>query len=287
MYIGADMTIRIAAGAALLVVLGTGTVQAATTHVFDLSRSGDDAVSSSPNSFALDSDVPAEGGGVLTGTFTGRFSDGLALGTANSITGGSFGDAIELDRFFNGAGVCRTGDCTSSRKGVGEPHTADGVTEDIGDIVEMAFTVEDTLVDVTLTRLVFGWIGEWTWNGTELGFADTDGAFEVILDTLDADGDLGIGVGDTLAVSDTVTPNIETRRSRGFFDLTGETLIDSIFGVKAGDGGSWKLLTVTVEFDGGSGPPIADSPPEVPLPAAFWLLLSGIGGTFLIARGKR
>ena len=146
------------------------------------------------------------------------------------------------------------------------------------DFVEMAFSVGGRAAEVTLSSLTFGWIGEWTVQGFDLGVDGSNGAFEVILDSLDGAGEVGIGVGDELAAMGVAIPNLEQRRSRGTVDLSAQDLIDSIFGVKAGALGSWKLLSVAVTYD---EPSVEGGPlviPEVPLPTGIWLLLSGVGG---------
>lgn len=276
--VGADMTINHAALAAIVCTIGAGSAQAATTHVFDLSRSGPTATVNSPSSFTIDSQVATEDG-TLSGTFSGGYVSGFAV-SADEVTGGAFSDAGELNRYNNGAGVCRLAACL----GTTEPHTVDGATAGVQDFIEMAFTIGGDLVDVTLSSLTFGWIGEWTYLGRDYGYDGTNGAYEVILDAMDLGGDLGIGLGDTLGASGVAMPK-DNFNSRDTISLSGSNLVDSIFGVKAGDGGSWKLLAVTVEYDPTRPPP---PPPEIPLPGAVWLLLGGLAGLgWMGRRGTR
>ena len=306
------MTIKIAAVAALVCILAVGSAHAATTHVFDLTKSGDAAVESTDNSFTLESDTLTESGEVLSVTFTAGYAEDLSVEDDGTISDGSFSEAEEIERHNNGAGVCRDVECTESYDAEGEPHTVDGVEDGTHDYIEMAFYVDDTLVDVTLTELTFGWIGEWTWNGEELGVEGTNGSFEIIADTNDDGSDAGIGVGDTVVYSaqqdlgfyaeatnwmmgiggEVAEPNIDVRQSRGSVDLTDEELVDSVFGIKAGDDGSWKLLGVTVEYDETTSPtPTSGTPtpppPPIPLPAGFWLMLSGLGGLGWLRRQSR
>lgn len=273
--VGADMTIKNAGLAAMVCALGAGSAHAATTHVFDLST----ATREADNTFSFDSVVGDE---TLTGVFTGGYVIGASVDVDDELVAGSFSSDVYVGLYNNGLGVCRAGEgaCATTHSGAGEPHTVDGATDGTSDFIEMAFYLGDTLVDVTLQSLTFGWIGEWEYqnSGQWLGFDDTTGAFEIIVDTLDGGGDLGIGLGDFLALSDTVDANLDEDLSRGLYDLSGLNLVDSIFGVTAGDSGSWKLLSATVSF---SAPP-----PEIPLPAAFWLLLGGVGGLMALKRQK-
>ena len=273
------------AAAAVIFAVGASGAQAATTHVFDLSKNGPSASDVTANSFTLTSTTPTDGGESLTGTFTGLFMDGLVIGTDGTLLDGTFSAADEATRYNNGMGVCRGGDCLTkySSSDPSEPHTVDGVTDGIFDYIEMAFRVGGDLADVTLSKLRFGWIGEWTYGGKKYGYPDTDGAFEIVLDALDDAGSEGIGVGDVISYSGTVIPK-DNFNSRGSVDLSGASLLDSIFGVKAGEDGSWKLLSVTVEYDGTSLEPPDTPPPPVPLPGAVWFLLAGLGGLAIAKR---
>ncbi len=272
------------AAAAVIFAVGASGAQAATTHVFNLSKYNSSVESIDQSSFSVNGGL-TESGETFTGTFTGFFADTPVV-VDSTITGGTFGGAEELKlvRYNNGAGVCRTGECVTGYYAEGEPHSTDNATDDIFDYIEMAFYAGGDLVDVTLTGLTFGWIGEWRYGGKPYGVEGATGAFDIILDVLDGEGDLGIGIGDLLAYSGTVIPG-DSYNSRGSVDLSGASLLDSIFGVKAGDGGSWKLLTVTVEYDETSPEPPDTPPPPVPLPGAIWLLLAGLGGLAIVKRG--
>ena len=247
--------------AAICATFCATSVQAATTHVFDLSRSGPAATETTANSVELE----ANG---LTGLFTGFYVDGMTLDGSNIVDGGTFTAAEEVTRHNNGLGVCREANCF----GTDEPHSVDGSEASIEDYVQMAFSIGGDLVDVTLTALTFGWIGEWDVQGIPVGNEATDGSFEILVETM-LDG--AIGLGDELVFDGVVTPNLDTFNSRGSFSLVGEDLFGSIFGIKAGDTGSWKLLSVTVEYE---TPPPPPPPPPIPLPGAFWLMLAGLGG---------
>lgn len=59
-------------------------------------------------------------------------------------------------------------------------------------------------------------------------------------------------------------------------DFLGLDLTDDLFGIKAGVNGSWKLRSVVVDY----------SVPEIPLPAAGWLMLAGIGSIAALRRRK-
>ena len=265
------MTTRVlVAAAAAMIFVGGSHAHASTTHVFNLEEGGSFATVLAPDSLAITSDG-------LTATFGGNFVGGFATDGDGTITGGDFQDADEITRFKNGLGVCRDARCF----GTTEPHSVDGFAPGIADYVEVAFSVGGDFVDVTLKGLTFGWIGDWTWSGTRLGYAGTTGAFEILTDD-SLNGELGLG--DQVAFSGTVTPDLERRRSRGAFDLSGADLFGNLFGVKAGEGGSWKLLAMTVEYDPSAPPP--PPPPVVPLPGAIWLLLGGLGGLAALRKGR-
>ncbi len=257
------------AAVAVIIAVGAGGAQAATTHVFNLGIAGDDLVGSTDNSISILSDAG------LTGTFTGRFIEGRSYDggpVPGAEVDGSFGNATTLQRFNNGVGVCDTvGVCIPYGE---ERHSVDN-DESRYEFVEMAFSDAEGLVDVQLQSLTFGWIGEWTvYDDVPVGYEGTTGAFEIVLDSLD---DGSIGPGDELGLADVVTATFDLFNSRGTFDLSGIDLFDSVFGVIAGDGGSWKLLAVTVESSENGIPPI-------PLPGAFWLLAAGIGGLAAMKR---
>ena len=88
----------------------------------------------------------------------------------------------------------------------------------------------------------------------------------------------GIDIGDFLGASGTavVDPSLPCYGT-SIVEFLGLDLFDDIFGIKAGIEGSWKLRSVVVDY----------SVPEVPLPAAAWLLLGGIGGLAALRRSKK
>ncbi|MGI9395500.1 MAG: VPLPA-CTERM sorting domain-containing protein, partial [Boseongicola sp.] len=98
------------------------------------------------------------------------------------------------------------------------------------------------------------------------GYGGTNSAFELILNS---NGDGTISAGDMRVLSDGDAFNP---------DLSGLDLVSDVFGVMAGEYGSWKLWAVTVDY----------TPPEIiPLPAAVWLMLGGLGGLVTIGRRRQ
>jgi len=231
----------------------------AATYEFNLQRTdaGGDAGVLSGNSLTIDQ-------GDLTGTFTGYYADSPAY-TGSTLSGGAVNEAHEVERFYNGLGVCNVGPCYTA-----DPlHTVDGTSENGArrDFVEMGFSSGGSEVEVTLTSLVFGWVGDF-----QYGYNGTNGAFDIVLDVLGVDG---IGLGDILAFSgDATDGDVQPGWSTYAYDLLGEGLFDSVFGVMAGENGSWKLKSVVVDY----------TVPLIPLPAAIWLMLGGLGGLAAMRR---
>ena len=207
--------------------------------------------------------------GPLTGTFTGKYIVDPAF--SGGILSGSVNDAIEVERHNNGLGVCNIGTCASRT----DPfHTVDGISrlggDRVTDLVEMAFSVGGTAVDVTLESLTFGWVGDA--YGVYQG---TNGSFDLLVSDL---SDSAIDAGAILAFSGLATATPGALGGTDFIDLPElPAFTDNLFGVKAGINGSWKLMAATVSYD----------VPEIPLPAAGWLLLGGLGGLAALKRHSK
>ena len=238
----------------------------AATYTFDLQNlngnnpdPGDPGVVSG-NSLTIDQ-------GDLNGTFTGVYIDNPSY-DGNELDGGTVNDAHEVVRFYNGLGVCNVGPCYTN-----DPlHTVDGTSLNGArhDMVEMAFTSGGSEVDVTLTGLVFGWVGDF-----QYGYDGTNGSFDILVDVMGMDG---IGLGDILAFSgDATDGDVLPGWSIYSYDLSGEGLFDSVFGVMAGMNGSWKLKSVVVDY----------TVPEIPLPAGIWLMIGGLGGMAALRRRQK
>ncbi|QMU57750.1 MAG: VPLPA-CTERM sorting domain-containing protein [Boseongicola sp.] len=252
------------------VLIAAASSATAATYAFDLQIGGDDANITGNVMTVVQEDLSGVEGD-LTGTFEARYFTGATY-VADEVATGTDTDAHSVRRFYNGIGVCNDGPCYTS-----DPlHTVDGSSGGgtINDFVEMSFAMDGTEVEVSLVSLVFGWVGDFVEGGAS-GYGGTNGSYEVILDTLEIDGQIGIG--DALGASGIASvlaslPGYGTAQ----VDFDG-TLIDSMFGVKAGENGSWKLRTVVVNY----------TPTVVPLSAAGWLLFAGIGGLAALRRKCR
>lgn len=150
----------------------------------------------------------------------------------------------KLERWYSGAGV-------THYEGDGQ-HTVDGINSsgNYFDFISVSFTYMGEVVDVMLTSLDFGYV--------------TAGSDFALIGDLSGDG--AIGAGDEILVEAGVT-------SPYTFGAPPE---GSIFAVAAPSDSSWKLRTVGISYV----PPMN----EVPLPAAGWLLLAGVGGLFAARR---
>lgn len=245
------------------------TAASAASYTFTLNETGDDITRLSANSFSIDKMID---GITVTGTFSGMYIDDASF-TGDTLTGGAITDAASLTRYYTGAGVCGFGPCYN----VDTRHTVDGVSDGSADFdfIEMAFSDESGAVDVTLTELVFGYVGRFRYGGGTYGYEGTNGSFEILTNSF-AD-DAAIGIGD-LRVYSGNAPQVYRNGAVSLSGLTG--LTDSIFGVKAGVNGSWKLLSATVNF---SAPVVIN---EIPLPASAFLLFAGIGGLAWAGRRK-
>ena len=247
-------------------ILCAGAASAA-TYTFTLNESGDAITRLSDNSFEIDKDVE---GVTLTGTFAGLYIDG-AVFSGDTLSGGSVDPARSLDRWYTGAGVCGAGSCFD----IDTRHTVDGVSDGSADfdMIEMSFSTAEGAVDVTLTELVFGYVGVFPYGGRYYGYSGTNGSFEILTD---ASGDDAIGLNDFRTYSG-IAPSVYQNGSVNLDGISG--LTDSHFGVKAGENGSWKLLSATVSYS-------VASINEVPLPAGGLLLIAGLGGLAALRRAR-
>ncbi len=261
-----------------IVVMGATLPVAAATATFNLQKTnsyvtgGGDAGARVGNTLSMSNNG-------IDATFTGLTIADAIFDGGGVISGATVSDAQKVHRYNNGLGV--------KANGGDRHHTVDA----IGDIelIEMSFADADGAVNVQLSELVFGWVG-----GPSSGFnacrggsscyGRTNGAFEIILDTVDG----GIGNGDTSVLQDVVTGvtsrNYGNGVSKGAFDVDPYAFVDDTFGVMAGTqgglSGSWKLLSVTVSTVAS----IEEPPIQIPLPATALILLSGLAGLTMVRR---
>ncbi len=259
--------------ASVLTIMAATSLSAA-TYTFDLQKvdsyqaTKGDAGTLVDNTLAI---TETGTNGDLTGTFTGMYVEGASV-AGGVLSGTSINEAHSVQRYNNGLGVCNIGACKTP--GGDAFHTVDGaaINGTRTDFVEMAFFADGDVVDVTLNSLTFGWIGS-IYNQ----YPGTTGAFEILISDL---SDSMIGLGDILAYAGLAKINIAGDGGRGLFTLPDlAAFTDNIFGIKAGAGGSWKLMAATVDFD-------LPEVPEIPLPAAGWLLIGGLGGLVALRRRK-
>ena len=250
------------------------TSASAATYTFDLQKAGSyhgdgDAGPLVGNTLTIDQNG---GSGTLTGMFSGKYVvDPSYSGTTLS---GDVQNADSVQRHNNGLGVCNVGPC-APRGDVF--HTVDGASSNedgpITDVVEMSFFSGTDAVDVTLQSLTFGWIGN------AYGYGDGSnltGAFEVLVSDL---SETAITAGATQILSGVASGGSGMYGLLGTYDFPDlAAFTDNLFGVKAGIGGSWKLTAATVYY--------TPSVPEIPLPAAGWLMLAGMGSIAAMRRKK-
>ena len=267
---GLIMFVKVLTATALVALCATGA--SAASYTFDLQKIGSyhGSGDSGPlvgNTLEISQDGDE---GALTGEFTGKYVTGAGY-SADVLTGDDVFDADSVERHNNGLGVCNIGAC--DERGGDLFHTVDAATNagETADFVELSFFQDAAPVDVTLTALTFGWIGS-VYND----YPGTTGAFEILVSDL---SETAIDLGALLTYSDTATINQAGIGGVGVSPLPDlAALTDNLFGIKAGAGGSWKLLAVTVDFDG---------VPEIPLPAAGWLLLGGLGSFAALRRAQK
>lgn len=188
--------------------------------------------------------------GDFSATFYGKYAYG-ATATNDILDGGTYNDAYRLGRYGGGLGVKNT-----SSDG---QHTVDGKSSSgmYNDYVGVSFSYMGSAVDVTLDALKFGYIAT--------GYSGVNDDFVIIGDTNDSGG---IGLGDKVLHDGDAMAHVDLSAVLG--------LTDNYFGIAAGDNGSWKLKAVTVSYH----------VPQVPLPAAGWMLLGGLGGIAAMRRKR-
>lgn len=264
------MLVKVFSATALVALSAAGA--SAASYTFDLQKLGSYHGSGDSGSLVGNVlEISQDGAeGTLTGEFTGKYITGAGY-SSDTLTGDNVFDADRIERHHNGLGVCNIGNCDVS--GGDQFHTVDAATNsgETADFVEVSFFQDNAAVDVTLTALTFGWIGS-VYND----YPGTTGAFEVLVSDL---SETDIGLGSLLTYSGIATINQPGIGGVGVSPLPElADLTDNLFGIKAGAGGSWKLLAVTVDFDG---------VPEIPLPAAGWLLLGGLGSIAALRRAQK
>ncbi|MGI9390797.1 MAG: VPLPA-CTERM sorting domain-containing protein [Boseongicola sp.] len=217
------------------------------SYSFNLAADGDpiDPGTETANSFSISD-------GDMTGSFTGRYIDNPGY-DGMMLNSGNINDAYQLRRWSLGAGIYNVS--------TNDQHTVDG--KGYHDFVEMAFTFMGSAVDVTLTSLSFGWFGG--------GYSGPiNSSFELIVDST---GNATIDLGDMKEYAGEVSNSA----GNGPVSVSGFGLsANDVFGVMAGENGSWKLNAVTVEY--------TPDVPEIPLPAGIWLMLGGLGGLAAVRR---
>lgn len=194
---------------------------------------------------------------VWDGTSSFSISDGDMTAT---FTAGAFKDPNVVDdeivsttlvdgtigRYYSGAGVYHNDSDAQ--------HTVDGISKynNYFDYIAISFEYMGEAVDVALKSLSFGYV--------------TQGSTFALIG--DHSGDGSIGAGDSIILEGgALSPYVFADAPEG-----------SLFAVAATPHSSFKLHHVNFDYT----PPVN----EVPLPAAGWMLLAGVGGIFAAKRRK-
>ena len=243
--------------------LCAATATAGTIAVFDLNVSWEDADPAYPTEeerLAMRTEIELTQGS-LTATFRAGTvvdvrgtntpedaADGQIFGSAGSFTEGDFSG--DPDSIWTPRIGQYPGGAGIFNSRLDNSHTVDGSGFD--DYVEVSFNRVVNVISV-----MFGFV------------SSTPGEDDVRL-LLDTDGNGRISVGDSYSARTDILPNNNP------FSIGLETDFFALGAFDSND--SWKLRSVTVEYD---------EPPAVPLPAAGWMLIAGLGGMAALRRRKR
>lgn len=212
--------------------------------------------------YGLQSSFMLEDNG-LTATFSGRYFNPANV-SGNSIETGSVVGEGQIGRYANGAGVTNTP--------IDNTHQVDG--SGLIDFIEISFSQPSAVHQINLTYFhedysYVDWDCNFNWKTWKCDWSSE--VVEVDRDDfrwmVDSSGDGAIGVGDWISNDISADP---------FSGFTGE--FASVWGFGAfGSNDAWKLKTVDVKYDMA----------PIPLPAAGFLLLGGVGALGFLARRKK